>query len=168
MEHLLADATFWILISFIIFSVVIFIKARGTILGLIDGKIENIKNENINSLKILLANETTKMLHGKLDARKAENTAIQTFEKRETGESLPRFEIKKSEIDNMINIVELSVKSGLVSSKSEARRAIKNHGIKLNNVSVQNEKLIIEQIHFKNNICKISFGKKKHIIVTLI
>ena len=131
-------------------------------------KIENIKNENINSLKILLANETTKMLHGKLDARKAENTAIQTFEKRETGESLPRFEIKKSEIDNMINIVELSVKSGLVSSKSEARRAIKNHGIKLNNVSVQNEKLIIEQIHFKNNICKISFGKKKHIIVTLI
>ena len=38
-------------------------------------KIEGIKNNNINDLKILLANEATAMLHGKSAAKKAEQTA---------------------------------------------------------------------------------------------
>ena len=58
--------------------------------------------------------------------------------------------------------------SNLVNSKGEARRAIKNNGIKLNNNNVQDERLLIESSFFKNNICKISFGKKKHIIIKLI
>ena len=42
-------------------------------------EIENFKNENINQLKILLANETTKMLHGEKDAENSEKTAKATF-----------------------------------------------------------------------------------------
>ena len=38
-------------------------------------KIDEIKNNNINELKILLANEATAMLHGKPSAKKAEQTA---------------------------------------------------------------------------------------------
>ena len=37
-------------------------------------------NTNINKLKIILANETTKILHGKDAAIKAEKTAKETFE----------------------------------------------------------------------------------------
>ena len=35
-------------------------------------EIENLKNENINNLKILLANKTTEMLHGTEEAKKSE------------------------------------------------------------------------------------------------
>ena len=42
-------------------------------------EIENLKDENINQLKILLANETTKMLHGEKDAKNSEKTAKATF-----------------------------------------------------------------------------------------
>ena len=45
--------------------------------------IDNKKDENINDLKILLANETTSMLHGNKAALSAEKTARETFEKRE-------------------------------------------------------------------------------------
>ena len=131
-------------------------------------KIENIKNENINNLKILLANEATKMLHGISESKKAEVTAKQTFENKEIGFGLPKFELKKNELVKNINILDLAVMSNLVNSKGEARRAIKNNGIKLNNNNVQDERLLIESSFFKNNICKISFGKKKHIIIKLI
>ena len=42
-------------------------------------EIENIKNQDINKLKIILANEATAMLHGKRAALKAEKTAKETF-----------------------------------------------------------------------------------------
>ena len=58
-------------------------------------KIEEIKNENINKLKIILANETTKLLHGKTAAKKAEETAKDTFEKGNIGTDLPVIKIKK-------------------------------------------------------------------------
>ena len=47
-------------------------------------KINEIKNENVNKLKIILANEATSMLHGKIAAQKAE-TAKNTFEKGNIG-----------------------------------------------------------------------------------
>ncbi len=131
-------------------------------------KIDNIKNENINKLKILLANQATSMLHGEKEANKSEETARLTFEKREIGIGLPKYMIEKSEIEKGINILEIIIKSGLLNSKSEARRAINNNGIKINNITIKNEKLIINTKSFENNLCKVSFGKKKHIIIQLI
>ena len=52
-------------------------------------KIEELKNENINRLKIILANETTTMLHGKSAAQKAEQTAKDTIERKSIGANLP-------------------------------------------------------------------------------
>ena len=54
-----------------------------------------------------------------------------------------------------------------MSSKGEARRAIVNNGIKINNQLVSNEKLLIKETDFQNKILKISFGKKKHYIVKI-
>ena len=53
-----------------------------------------LKNNNINELKILLANEATAMLHGKPAAKKAEQTA-KTFETGSIGEDLPTIKINK-------------------------------------------------------------------------
>ena len=130
-------------------------------------KIENIKNNNINDLKILLANETTKLLHGKKASEQAENTAKNTFEKGLLSKDLPTVNIKHSEIMRGMNILEIVLVSKLITSKSEIRRVIKNKGIRINNKLIENEKILISLKDFIDNLCKVSFGKKKHVIIKL-
>ena len=132
-------------------------------------KIEELSNDNINSLKILLANEATKMLHGKEAALKAEKTAKNIFEKGSIGDDLKTVLIKKQIIDQGVNIIDLVLLSELFISKSEIRRTIKNKGIKLNNNTVENEKKIISFSNFKGkDYLKLSHGKKKHVIIKII
>ena len=132
-------------------------------------KVEEIKNRNINQLKIILANEATAMLHGKTAAQRAEQTAKNTFEKKSIGEDLPSVKIKKEEIINGINIIDLVISSNLLSSKSEVRRMIKNKGIKINNEPVENEKYMVSLNNFnQKNFLKLSHGKKNHVIFKII
>ena len=131
--------------------------------------IEKIKDKNINELKILLANEATSMLHGKLASKKAEQTAKNTFEKRSVGDDLPTININKNDLSGGINIVDLVVKAKLLNSKSEVRRTIINKGIKLNNETVGDDKLNVSIDNFNNDsILKLSHGKKNHVILKLI
>ncbi len=133
-------------------------------------EIENIFNEekNINKLKILLANEATKILHGKDATQKAAQTARDTFEKGGVGFNLPEIKVKTNEIKKGINILDLISENKILSSKSEARRAILNKGIKIDDVVIENEKKIIHFKDFKNNILKLSYGKKKHYLIRII
>ncbi len=132
-------------------------------------KIEEIKNENINKLKIILANEATSMLHGKLSAIKAEKTAKETFESGGSGTNLPEIKIKKVELELGIKILDLLSSNKIVSSKSDARRAIKSNALKINNKVLTEENKIIKLNDFNNEkVLKISFGKKKHYLVKII
>ena len=131
-------------------------------------KINEIKNKNVNDLKITLANETTSMLHGKSAAEKAEQTARKTFVSGSIGEDLPTLKIDKKEIENGVNIIDLVVLSKLLVSKSEVRRTIKNRGIKINNEIIEDQNLQILLKDFKNqNFLKLSLGKKKHVIIKM-
>ena len=132
-------------------------------------KIEEIKNKNINKLKVILANEATAMLHGKAATQKAEQTAKNTFEKKSIGEDLPSINLKKEEVINGINIVDLVITSNLLNSKNEVRRMIKNKGIKVNNIPVENDQFNVSLNNFeKENYLKLSHGKKKHVIFRII
>ncbi len=132
-------------------------------------KIEEIKNKNINQLKVILANEATAMLHGKAATQKAEQTAKNTFEKKSIGEDLPSINLKKEEVINGINIVDLVITSNLLNSKNEVRRMIKNKGIKVNNIPVENDQFNVSLNNFeKENFLKLSHGKKKHVIFRII
>ena len=131
-------------------------------------KINEIKNKNVNDLKITLANEATSMLHGKSAAEKAEQTARKTFVSGSIGEGLPTLRIGKKEIENGVNIIDLVVLSKLLVSKSEVRRTIKNRGIKINNEIIEDQNLQILLKDFKNqNFLKLSLGKKKHVIIKI-
>jgi tyrosyl-tRNA synthetase len=131
-------------------------------------KIEEIKNKDINHQKILLANEATTMLHGKKAAQKAEDTAKKTFAKGSVGDDLPSITIKKENINNGINIIDLVISSNLLTSKSEVRRTIKNKGIKINNNPVNDDKFNVSIENFNNeNILKLSHGKKNHVIIKI-
>jgi len=130
-------------------------------------EIQNLKNKNedINQLKILLANLTTKMLHGEKASNNAEQTAKNTFEDKSFGMDLPTVKINKETITKGINIINLVILSNISNSKSEIRRFIKNRGIRLNNKIIEDEKTKILFENFDdNNSLKLSHGKKRHII----
>ena len=130
-------------------------------------EIENIKDKNINDLKTLLANEATTLLHGKAAAIKASETAKKTFAGG-SGDELPVVQIKKDQVNNGLNIIDLSIKTNLFSSKSEIRRTIKNSGLKINNSTVTDENLTINVSDFKDKVLKLSHGKKKHVLIKII
>jgi len=130
-------------------------------------EIEKIKNNNINELKVLLANKATEMLHGELEAKNSEVTAKQTFTENSLGDNLPTVSINQNKLKDKITIVDLVVLSKLEISKSEIRRLIKGSGIRINNQVVINENLIITKEFFKNDLIKLSLGKKRHIKIKL-
>jgi tyrosyl-tRNA synthetase len=133
-------------------------------------KIDNFFEEekNINNLKILLANEATRILHGEKASKKAELTAKQTFEGKGLGSDLPEIKIKSKELQKGINFLDIISNNNILSSKSEARRAIANKGFKLDNVIVENDRKILHQKDFKKNVIKLSYGKKKHYLIKII
>ena len=118
--------------------------------------------KNINNLKILLANEATKILHGEKASRKAEQTATDTFVGDGLGSDLPEIRIKAKEIEKGINILDFVANSKILPSKGEVRRVITNRGLKINDIVIDEEKKIIQPKDFKKNILKLSYGKKKH------
>ena len=133
-------------------------------------KINNIceKEKNINNLKVILANEATKILHGEIASQKAEQTAKETFEGGGLGVDLPEIQIKSSEINKGINFLDFLSENKIMSSKSEARRAIASKGVKIDNVVVVDKNKILKTTDFKEKILKISYGKKKHYLVKII
>jgi len=124
--------------------------------------------KNINNLKILLANEATRILHGKLAAQKAEQTAKETFHSGGLGKDLPELKVKSKEIEKGINLFDFLSKNKITSSKSEARRVIANKGIKINDKIVEIDKKNLGKNDFKDKMLKISLGKKKHYVVKII
>ena len=133
-------------------------------------EINNIcKNEkNINNLKILLANEATKILHGEKASKNAEQTAKETFVGGGLGLDLPEIRIKSKDIEKGINILDFISKNKILSSKSEARRAIANKGFKIDGVIIKDEKKILQTNDFEKGVLKLSYGKKKHYLIKII
>ena len=131
---------------------------------------ENIfnKEKNINNLKILLANEATKILHGEESAKKAAQTAKDTFESGTLASGLPEINIKKEEIKKGVRILDLIANNKILSSKSEAKRVIINKGLKVNDEVVEDEKQILKLKDFEKGNLKLSYGKKRHYIIKII
>ena len=124
-------------------------------------KIEKEKKQNINHLKIQLANHATEMLHGKTESEKSEKLAKNTFKENSTGESLPNIKVEDEILSK--NIVELISYVNKNISKSEIRRLIKSNAIKIDNKNIQDEKYVIDPNLFSvKGFIKLSIGKKKH------
>ena len=130
-------------------------------------EIDKMKDEDINQLKIKLANETTSMLHGKKAAQNSAQAAKEAFSGTSLGSNLPSIKIKTKIFNDKISIIDLVILSKLEKSKSEIKRLINGKGIRLNDEIVLDEKLIISNELFQNNYLKLSIGKKRHIKIEL-
>ena len=129
-------------------------------------EIEKLKGNNINELKILLANKTTSLLHGQKAAKNSEQAAKEAFSGNSLSSNLPSVNISLEHIENK-SIIDLIFLSKLESSKSEIRRLLKGNAIKINDNTVSEEKFVISRDLFKENYLKLSIGKKRHIKIEI-
>jgi tyrosyl-tRNA synthetase len=125
-----------------------------------------LEGSEINSAKIILANEVTCLLHGLEAAKTAEATARDVFEKGGVGDDLPTLTLAASDLADGISIVQLLVKSGLAGSGKEAKRLIAEDGAKLNDAPLNDASLVLRTADLVEPI-KLSKGKKKHALVQL-
>ena len=126
-------------------------------------EIEKIKDKNINDLKILLANKTTAMLHGKNESKNSEKTAKEVFSENSLGLNLPSIQIDKKSLKNKIDIIELIIISKLENSKSEIRRLIKGNAVKIDNKLIKSENFLLDKKMSNRGFFKLSIGKKRHL-----
>jgi tyrosyl-tRNA synthetase len=129
-------------------------------------KLEALGGSEINEAKKVLATEATALLHGRDAANAAAETARRTFEEGALAESLPTVEIPRGELDTGVGVLNAFVKAGLVASNGEARRQIKGGGLRVNDESVTDEKMALSAAHLTpEGVIKLSFGKKKHVLL---
>lgn len=129
-------------------------------------KLEALGGSEINEAKKVLATEATALLHGRDAANQAAETARRTFEEGALAESLPTVEIPRGELDAGLGVLNAFVKAGLVASNGEARRQIKGGGLRVNDESVSDEKMALSAANLTpEGVIKLSFGKKKHVLI---
>lgn len=119
-------------------------------------RLEALKDEEINEAKKILAFEATKICRGAAEAEKAQETARKAFEQGALGEELPTVEVADGD-----GILDVFVNIGFCASKGEARRLIKQGGLKLNDKPVTDENYRLSAADLQSGQAKIAMGKKK-------
>ncbi len=129
-------------------------------------KLEALGGSEINEAKKVLATEATALLHGRDAANEAAETARRTFEEGALAETLPTVEIPRGELDAGLGVLNAFVKAGLVASNGEARRQIKGGGLRVNDEPVTDAKMALSANNLTpEGVIKLSFGKKKHVLI---
>jgi tyrosyl-tRNA synthetase len=124
-------------------------------------KLSSLKEEELIEAKKILAFEVTKNVHSESEAIGARESSLAAFGSTSNIELIPKFLMAKGRIDGGLSVLDLFVESGLVESKSEVRRLIKQQGIKVNEERVTDENLIIDSSFVSDGGIILRSGKKK-------
>jgi len=117
----------------------------------------------INLAKIVLATETTALLHGREAAEAAQATAAAQFGGGGADEGLPTIDLPEAPT----SLAALFVAAGLVDSNGEAKRQAKGGGLRVNDAVVQDVAGAIPPALSDGQEVKLSIGKKRHVMVKL-
>ena len=128
-------------------------------------RLEALGGAEINEAKKVLAGEVTAMLHGREAADEAAETARKTFEEGALANTLPTIEVAGNELDEGLGLLGLLVSAGLAGSNGEARRHIKGGAVKVNDATVEDERLTVGRDTLVGGVVKLSVGRKKHVLV---
>ena len=108
------------------------------------------EGSQLNRAKEILAYELTKLVHGEEEANKAEASAKALFGNGANAD-VPQTELSENDfVDGTIDICSLLVLSGLVASKSDARRAVEQGGVSVDDVKITNVKELFKYEDFKD------------------
>ena len=128
-------------------------------------RLEALEGQALNEAKKILADEATRLCHGDHAARAAAATARATFEQGGAGADLPRLDVPSGDLEEGLWVVEALRRSGLVSSKGEARRLIRNGGARANNEVISDEEQRIDAASLVDGVIKLSAGRKRHVLL---
>jgi tyrosyl-tRNA synthetase len=129
-------------------------------------RLAKLKGEEINEAKKVLATAATVLVHGRATADQAAETSRTTFEEGALSENLPTVEFPRAQLDGGYGVLSAAVRAGLVFSTGEARRQIKNAGLKVNDQTVTDEKMTLSSREVTpSGVIKLSLGKKKHVLL---
>lgn len=129
-------------------------------------RLEALGGSEVNEAKKILATAATELLHGKENAEKAAETARITFEQGALATDLPTVSVPQIELEAGLGVLDAFVRSGLVKSNSDARRQIKGGALKVNDKPVSDDKMTLTpEAISEDGVIKLSFGKKRHILL---
>ena len=131
------------------------------------GRLAAMKGQEVNEAKKVLATEATALVHGRAAADEAAGTARKTFEEGSIAETLPTIEVSRADFDKGFGVLTaFAEKAGLVASNGEARRQVKAGGLKVNDVTVSDEKMLLTAKDLTpEGVIKLSLGKKRHVLL---
>ena len=118
-----------------------------------------LEGSEINKAKEVLAYELTKIVHGEEEAKKAYVAAKALFMGGSDGGSIPTTEVASADLENM-DILSALVTTKLTPSRSEARRAVQQGGVKVNDEKISDVDFKITEDLFKDGIVILQRGKK--------
>jgi tyrosyl-tRNA synthetase len=129
-------------------------------------RLSALKGAEINEAKKVLATEATALVHGREAAERAAATARTTFEEGKVAESLPTEEVARTVLEQSLSVLDAFVLSHLVTSKGEARRQIRNGGLRVNDVVAADENMMLTSKNLTpEGVIKLSLGRKRHVLL---
>jgi tyrosyl-tRNA synthetase len=129
-------------------------------------RLEALQGAEINEAKKALASEATRLLHGDAAAAQSARTARETFEEGAVAASLPTVELPRAQLEAGLGVLAAFVLAGLVTSNGEARRQIKGGGLRVNDVTVADERSTLRVCDLTaEGVVKLSLGRKRHVLL---
>lgn len=125
-------------------------------------RLSSLEGEKINEAKKVLAFEVTKLVHGEEEAIKSKQAAEALFGGGADLSTVPTTTIKKVEIQDGINILDLMITANLIPSKGEGRRLITQGGVSINDNKIESIDATITEDDFVENSIIIKKGKKTY------
>ena len=131
-------------------------------------KMDSWEGAQLNTAKEILAFELTKLVHGEEEATKAQEAARALFSSGNAA-NMPTAELEEFDFtDGSIDILTLLVKSGLVPTKSEARRAVEQGGVSVDGEKIADIKAVLNAAQFGGKGIVLKRGKKNFRKVTIL
>jgi tyrosyl-tRNA synthetase len=129
-------------------------------------RLSALKGAEINEAKKILASEATTLVHGREAAQLAAETARTTFEEGKLAESLPTEEVARANLEQGLSVLDAYVLLHLVTSKGEARRQIRNGGLRANDAVITDENMLLTLKDLTpEGVIKLSLGRKRHVLL---
>ncbi|MGU9978917.1 tyrosine--tRNA ligase [Phreatobacter sp. HK31-P] len=137
-----------------------------------------LQGAEINEAKKILATEATALVRGREAAENSALAAQGMFGKASVATLghpdgdpnvvaivYPEIVIPQSELHSGVGVLALFVRAGLTKSNGEARRQVEGGGLSVNNHVVGDAKMVVTDAHLVEGAIKLSFGRKKHVLV---
>ena len=125
------------------------------------------EGSQLNTAKEILAFELTKLVHGEEEAQKSQDAAKALFSSGVAAD-MPSAELEEADLtEGNIDLISLLVKSGLVKSRSEGRRAIEQGGVTVDGEKITDVKFVLPGEKLQGEGIVLKRGKKNFRKVTM-